>query len=64
MCTHYEATPIHPLDHYNGTYWERDRPIKTVKHLMPRWDDNYDEFENYNQVVEAFCGTKERYPYS
>jgi hypothetical protein len=41
--THHEATPIHPLDRYNGEYWEDARGIQMVKHLMPQWDYNYDE---------------------
>ena len=61
--THYESTIIHPIDHYNGEYWNKDRAIKMVKHLMPQWDYNYDEFENYNEEVEAFCSAKEGHPY-
>lgn len=61
--THYESTIIHPIDHYNGEYWRDDRAIKMVKHIMPQWDYNYDEFENYNEEVEAFCGAKEGHPY-
>ena len=41
--THHEATPIHPLDRYNGEYWEDARGIQMVKHPMPQWDFNYDE---------------------
>ena len=39
--TRYEATPIHPLDQYDGDNWEEDWGIKTVEHIMP--DYNYDE---------------------
>ena len=34
-----------------------------VKHLIPYWDYNYDEFENYDEEVEAFCSDKEGNPY-
>lgn len=61
--THYEPTIIHPIDHYNGDYWHTNRAKKMVKHLMPQWDYNYDEFENYNEEVEAFCSDKEGNPY-
>ena len=61
--THYEPTIIHPIDHYNGDYWHDDRAIKMVKHLIPYWDYNYDEFENYNEEVEAFRSDKEGNPY-
>ena len=61
--THYEPTIIHPIDHYNGDYWHANRAIKMVKHLIPNWDYNYEEFENYNEEVEAFCSDKEGNPY-
>jgi hypothetical protein len=42
--TYDEATPIDPLDRYNGEYWEDARGIQMEKHLMSQRDYNYDEY--------------------